>query len=52
MGVELVHRQLLDLLFKIGVRPIYALGENFDPRIHHAVATVDTDLVQDQLVVG
>ncbi|HYA24781.1 MAG TPA: nucleotide exchange factor GrpE, partial [Terriglobales bacterium] len=38
-GVELTHVQLLDVLFKIGVRPIHALGERFDPRIHHAVAT-------------
>ena len=51
-GVELTQKQLLDVLFKIGVCPIHALGECFDPRIHHAVATVDTDLVADQTVVG
>jgi len=51
-GVELTHKELLDVLFKVGVRPIHALGERFDPRIHHAVATVDTDLVEDQTVVG
>lgn len=51
-GVQLVYKQLLDLLFKMGVRPIRAIGERFDPRIHHAVATVDTDLVEDGTVVG
>jgi molecular chaperone GrpE len=51
-GVELIQKQLLDVLFKIGVRPIHALGEHFDPTIHHAVATIDTDLVEDQTVVG
>jgi len=51
-GVELTHKQLLDVLSKIGVCPIHALGERFDPRIHHAVATVDTDLVEDQTIVG
>ncbi|HXJ88963.1 MAG TPA: nucleotide exchange factor GrpE [Candidatus Binatia bacterium] len=51
-GVELIQKQLLDVLFTIGVRPIHALGEHFDPRIHHAVATVDTDVVEDQTVVG
>jgi len=51
-GVELIHKQLLDVLFKIGVHPVHAIGERFDPRIHHAVATVDTDLVEDQTVVG
>jgi molecular chaperone GrpE len=51
-GIELTQRQLQDVLFKMGVRPIHALGEHFDPRIHHAVATADTDLVEDQTVVG
>jgi len=51
-GVELTHKQLLDVLFKTGVCLIHALGDRFDPRIHHAVATVDTDLVEDQTVVG
>lgn len=51
-GVALIHRQLSDVLFKVGVRPIHASGERFDPRIHHAVATVDTDLVPDELVVN
>jgi len=51
-GVELTRKQLLDVLFKIGVHPIHAIGERFDPRIHHAVATVNTDLVESQTVVG
>lgn len=51
-GVELIHKQLLDILFKMGVRPIHAMCERFDPRIHHAVATVDTDLVEDGTIVG
>jgi molecular chaperone GrpE len=51
-GVELIHKQLLNVLFKLGVRPIHALGDRFDPRIHHAVSTVDTDLVEDGMVVG
>jgi len=51
-GVEMIHKQLLDTLFKMGVRTVHAMGERFDPRIHHAVATVDTDLVEDGTVVG
>lgn len=38
-GVELIHRQLLDLLAKRGVSPIDALGTDFDPHVHQAVAT-------------
>jgi molecular chaperone GrpE len=36
-GVELIHRQLLETLRKRGVRPIEALGEDFDPHFHQAV---------------
>jgi molecular chaperone GrpE len=38
-GVELIHRQLLDLLARRGVAPIDALGADFDPRSHQAVMT-------------
>ncbi len=37
-GVELIHRQLADILRKRGVRPIEALGADFDPYYHQAVA--------------
>jgi molecular chaperone GrpE len=36
-GVELIHKQLLDVLRKRGVRPIEALGADFDPHFHEAV---------------
>ncbi|PYR66547.1 MAG: nucleotide exchange factor GrpE [Acidobacteria bacterium] len=34
-GVELIHQQMVDLLRKRGVRPIEAVGAEFDPRYHH-----------------
>jgi molecular chaperone GrpE len=37
-GVELIHRQLDELLRKRGVRPIEALGADFDPHVHQAVS--------------
>jgi molecular chaperone GrpE len=37
-GVELIHRHLLDILRKRGVKPIEALGADFDPHYHMAVA--------------
>ena len=37
-GVELIHRQLLDVLRKRGVKPIDALGADFDPYYHQAVS--------------
>jgi molecular chaperone GrpE len=36
-GVELIHKQMLDLLRKRGVKPIEALGAEFDPNFHQAV---------------
>jgi molecular chaperone GrpE len=36
-GVELIHGKLQDLLGKHGVRPIEALGSDFDPNVHQAV---------------
>jgi len=36
-GVELIHKQMLDLLRKRGVSRIDALGADFDPNIHQAV---------------
>jgi molecular chaperone GrpE len=37
-GVELIHKQLADLLKKRGVTKIEALGADFDPHLHQAVA--------------
>ena len=36
-GVELIHAKLNDILRKRGVRPIEALGADFDPNLHQAV---------------
>jgi molecular chaperone GrpE len=36
-GVELIHKQMLDLLRKRGVTHIDALGADFDPNLHQAV---------------
>jgi molecular chaperone GrpE len=38
-GVELIHRQLLDLLKRRGVRPIDAVGTEFDPHLHQGVTS-------------
>ena len=42
-GVELIHKQLLETLRKRGVRPIEALGADFDPHFHQAVAYEPAD---------
>ena len=46
-GVELIHRQLIDMLRKRGVTPIEALGVDFDPRFHQAVSQETSDAHRD-----
>ena len=42
-GVELIHKQMLDLLRKRGVSPIEAHGADFDPNVHQAVIHEPSD---------
>lgn len=42
-GVELIQRRLMDDLAGFGVQPIAAVGEVFDPNVHEAIATDETD---------
>ena len=37
-GIELIHQQMVELLRKRGVTSIDAVGTEFDPRYHQAVA--------------
>lgn len=42
-GVEATHRLLAGTLARFGVRRIEALGRRFDPNLHEAVTTQDSD---------
>ena len=42
-GIELIHKQMFDLLRKRGVKPIEALGATFDPNFHQAVIHESSD---------
>lgn len=42
-GVELIHKQMLDVIRKRGVTPIDALGADFDPNVHQAVIHEPSD---------
>ncbi len=50
-GVELIQKQLLDALGKLGVRRIGAHGEPFDPHQHQAIEMVETNEAPDQHVL-
>lgn len=42
-GMKKVYKQLMDELEKIGVTPIEAVGQEFDPEYHNAVMQVDSE---------
>jgi molecular chaperone GrpE len=50
-GVELIYKQLQDALAKLGVRPIPAKGEQFDPHVHEAIEMVETQDAPDHEVL-
>lgn len=49
-GVELVYKQLLTALDELGVKPIDAVGKEFDPNLHNAVMMVDDDTLESGMV--
>jgi len=51
VGVELIHKQMVDLLRKRGVTPIDTTGADFDPHVHQAVTQEQTDLYRDGQVM-
>jgi molecular chaperone GrpE len=51
-GVELIHREFLNALERVGVRPFASVGEPFDPARHEAVSRVERADVADQTVVA
>lgn len=42
-GMQLIFKQLMDVLQASGLEEIKALDEDFDPNIHNAVMTCDSD---------
>ena len=51
-GVELIHRQLMEVVKKRGVQPLTVVGEDFDPTLHQAVAYDETPGARDGEVVA
>jgi molecular chaperone GrpE len=50
-GVQLISKQLSEVLESFGVQPIAAVGERFDPHIHEAVVTEPSDEHEPDTVV-
>jgi len=50
-GVQLVHRQMMDVLKSLGVEEIKSVGEKFNPDLHNAVMHVTDDSVGEGIIV-
>lgn len=50
-GVEMTMNQLREVLKKLGVEEIPALGETFDPNVHNAVMHVEDESAGENTVV-
>ena len=50
-GVEMVYKQVQDILVKRGLERIEALGKKFDPREHEAVMQVESEERPDNTVI-
>ena len=51
-GMEMIFKQLGDVLEKSGLAEIAALGEDFDPNFHNAVMTEETEEYESGKVSG
>ena len=49
-GMERIYRQLLTELENIGVKPIEAVGKEFDPNLHNAVMQVESEEYESGIV--
>ena len=51
-GLQLVVREFETALERIGVVPVPAVGERFDPAIHDAIAAEESEEVEEDMVVA
>jgi molecular chaperone GrpE len=50
-GIVLVNQQIQDILNEMGIVPILAVGEKFDPHFHEAVSTEQRDDVAANTII-
>ncbi|MCC8164037.1 MAG: nucleotide exchange factor GrpE [Lachnospiraceae bacterium] len=49
-GMEMIYKQLVTALTDLGVTPIEAVGQEFDPNLHNAVMHVDDEELGENVV--
>jgi molecular chaperone GrpE len=50
-GVEMIFKQLTDVMKKLGVEEIQCKGETFDPQLHNAVMHIDDEAYDDNVII-
>lgn len=50
-GVELIYREMLDVLRRAGLSPIETVGNAFDPHLHQAIEAVESSNHRDQEII-
>ena len=50
-GMEMVYKQIMTMFETIGVKPIEAVGQEFNPDLHNAVMHVEDDSVGENIIV-
>lgn len=50
-GMKMIYKQMMTALDELGVKPIEAVGKEFDPAFHNAVMHVEDDSVGENIIV-
>jgi molecular chaperone GrpE len=51
IGFQMINKNIQDILEEEGVSKIESLGKIFDPKVHHAVETVNDEEKEDNIIV-
>lgn len=49
-GMEMIFKNFMSILDKLGVKEIEALGKPFDPNVHHAIQQCESDEYESDMV--
>ena len=49
-GMEMIFKNFMSILDKLGVKEIEALGKPFDPNVHHAIQQCESDEYESDIV--
>ena len=49
-GMEKIYKQMMTVLEEAGVKPIEAVGQEFDPNLHNAVMHVEDEAFGENII--